>query len=299
MYEEVKADLMKELADIKSVSLTTDLWNSRSRRSYMGFTAHYINNKFEFCSKVLATVYVPENSTALNLKIRIGNVIDEWGLAGKVSYIVTDNGANIVKVVNEIGIGHIPCFAHTLNIVVKISIEKSQFVSDLVKKCRDCVTFFKQSTTASSKLLEQCASVKSHSKKTLVQDVPTRWNSTVLMLDSLSILKDQVLAVLGVMQQSRLALNEKEWSVITSLISLLRPFLEVTQELCAQNYPSISKVLPVIRGLNKKLTAFTSDVSAITDLRKTLQQNLNQRYSDMEKYSAWTVSSLLDPRYII
>lgn len=60
-------------------------------------------------SLLLPTVYVPENSTTLS----IGNVIDEWGLAGKVSFIFTDDGVNIVKAVNEINMGHISCLVHT------------------------------------------------------------------------------------------------------------------------------------------------------------------------------------------
>lgn len=75
-----------------------------------------------------------------------------------------------------------------------------------------------------------------------MQDVVTRWNSTVTMLCSISILKEQVLTVLGVMQRTELAPNEEEWEIMDTTINLLVPFLHVTEELSSQHYPSISKV---------------------------------------------------------
>lgn len=225
IYEEVKAGLLKQLALVKNVCLTTYLWSSKSKSSFMTFTVHFMNEKFEIMSKALLTVNVPENHTSVNLKIRIGNVIEEWSLTGKVSYIITDNAVNIVKAVNDSSIGNIPCFAHTLSLVVKSAMEKLDSINDLVKKCRECVTYFRQSSLATSKLSEQCAGVESHRKTVLQQDVPTRWNSTVIMIITLLQLKDQVLAVLGVMQQSKLAPNESEWDALHSLILLLNLFL--------------------------------------------------------------------------
>lgn len=105
------------------------------------------------------------------------------------------------------------------------------------------MAFFKRSSLATAKLVEQCENTPSLSKKKLLQDVPTRWNSTVTMLCSMSCLKEQVLAVLGVMQRTELAPNEDEWNIIETAINLLLPFLHVTEELSSQNYPSISKVV--------------------------------------------------------
>lgn len=189
MYEEVKADLLERLALVKNVCLTTDLWISKSKSSFMTFTVHFVTEKFQMMSKVLSTVNVPENHTSVNLKI--GNVIEEWGLTRKVSYIIIDNAVNNVKAVNDSGIGHIPCFAHTLNFVVKSAIEKLDSINDLLKKCLECVTYFRQSILATNKLAEQDAGVKTHRKTVLQQDVPTGWNSIVIMIFTLLHFKDQ------------------------------------------------------------------------------------------------------------
>ena len=141
------------------------------------------------------------------------------------------------------GLGHIPCFAHTLNLVVKGSIEKTQGLSALFQKCHECVTFFRKSSVATSKLNEECAKIPELGKSRLAQDVETRWNSTVTMLCSMMTLKDPVLAVLDLMQRNDLAIGEQNWETIAAAVGLLVPFLQVTEELSSQEYPSISKVI--------------------------------------------------------
>jgi hypothetical protein len=44
----------------------------------------------------------------------------------KIAGITTDNGSNVVNaVVQELNVDHMPCFAHTLNLVVNDSVFKS------------------------------------------------------------------------------------------------------------------------------------------------------------------------------
>ncbi len=68
----------------------------------------------------------------------------EWGIdRDKVSAVVTDNTANMVKAVDlDFSKKHIPCFAHTLNLVAQ----------NLITKFKDIVTWFKQSNKVSNEL---------------------------------------------------------------------------------------------------------------------------------------------------
>ena len=65
----------------------------------------------------------------------------------------------------------------------------------------------------------------------------------VTMLCSMMTLKDPVLAVLDLMQRNDLAIGEQDWETIAAAVGLLVPFLQVTEELSSQQYPSISKVI--------------------------------------------------------
>lgn len=58
MYEEIRSNLIDQLGKISFVSLTTDIWTSKSMASYMTFTVHFIDGNFEMQSKVLSTLNV-------------------------------------------------------------------------------------------------------------------------------------------------------------------------------------------------------------------------------------------------
>ena len=56
--------------------------------------------------------------------------------------------------VKIVGWNHVPCFAHTLNLVVSEAIKSDESVRVIKKKCRQIVTFFHQSVKATEKLKE-------------------------------------------------------------------------------------------------------------------------------------------------
>ena len=72
------------------------------------------------------------------------------------------------------------CFGHTLQLCLKPTMELTA-VSKVVAKCRKLVGNFKHSTTVTAEMgvRQKAMAVPQHS---LVQDVPTRWNSTYGMM---------------------------------------------------------------------------------------------------------------------
>lgn len=78
---------------------------------------------------------------------------------------------------------HLPCFAHTLNLIVKDSLAAVTELDDLRSKVRRVVGFFRSSCTAKEKLDNLQKDLKM--PQLLLQEVETRWNSTDLMLERL------------------------------------------------------------------------------------------------------------------
>ena len=76
---------------------------------------------------------------------------------------------------------HIHCCAHVLNLVVQKGLKD---IDSVVKKIRESVKYVRGSQIRKKKFLECVNLVGLDSKRGLRQDVPTRWNSTFLMLDS-------------------------------------------------------------------------------------------------------------------
>ncbi|XP_055961671.1 zinc finger BED domain-containing protein RICESLEEPER 2-like [Mercurialis annua] len=76
---------------------------------------------------------------------------------------------------------HMRCIAHILNLVVSDGLKD---VNESVKKVRDCVRYIRNSPARLKKFKEAAEFVGVETKKGLCLDVPTRWNSTFLMLST-------------------------------------------------------------------------------------------------------------------
>lgn len=137
----------------------------------------------QLCSKFLETLNVEKDHTVPNLAEELRKIAETWEITEKICCIITDNAANIVAAVNLLGWHHLPCFAHTLNLIVQDSLKAVNGVSSLQQKCKNIISFFHRSTKATEKLL----SLQSHTTKVmkLKQDVETRWNSTFYMMERL------------------------------------------------------------------------------------------------------------------
>lgn len=72
----------------------------------------------------------------------------EWGLYNKITAAVSDNAANIVSAIRQCDWRHIPCFAHTLNLVVQTGLEDIK----TTQKVKSIVEYFKRSSQALTKL---------------------------------------------------------------------------------------------------------------------------------------------------
>ena len=93
-------------------------------------------------------------------------LLSTWNIADKEIYFVTDNGRNIVKAINlEPSWTRVPCFAHTLQLVVDdVFPKKTQKTNEnpeteetefgrLRKKCRSIAGYFSHSEDARKQLI--------------------------------------------------------------------------------------------------------------------------------------------------
>lgn len=109
--------------------MTTDGWTSRAIESYISLTIHYITIDWIPRKFTLRMAYLPESHTSKNLHDFLQTTIAEWGLDKTTItiFFVTDNAANIVAAI-RMGTGwiRVPCFAHTLQLVVKDAVKVIQ-----------------------------------------------------------------------------------------------------------------------------------------------------------------------------
>ena len=125
-----------------------------------------------------------ERHTAENLSglLRVSEIINEFGLQGNLTTIVTDNAANALHSVELMeGIEETidaQCAAHTLQLAVNDGL-KLKPIKDLCTKASKMVAHFKHSNVASY-ALEEKQQMLALKKLKLIQSCPTRWNSTFL-----------------------------------------------------------------------------------------------------------------------
>ena len=136
------------MLQLEPCAVTTDFWTSASTEGYVTITCHNLVSSWELKSCVLATYQVKMRHTAENIAAELKKVANDWNITNKISCIVTDNVANMTAAAQLTGWVHVPCFAHTLNLIVQEAIDRDQGLTDVCTKARSIVTYFFKSWRA-------------------------------------------------------------------------------------------------------------------------------------------------------
>lgn len=231
--------------------------------------------------------------TANNISIWFEQLIEEWGIKkSQVFTVVTDNGSNILSAVKKTFSqeNHLPCFAHTLNLVSERALENLSDVLALIHKIKSVVTYFKHSVAASDDLKKLC-------NYKLKQSIPTRWNSIYYMIERFILCSNHIASVLINMRGGPTMLTADEIDLAKETLLVLRPMEVATKELCGQKYVTGSKVIPLINCLIKKTESIKLSNPISLKLKQAMLDNLCKRFGRMEEISLLSVATILDPRF--
>lgn len=89
---------------------------------------------------------------------------------------------------------HIPCLAHTINLIAQCGLDEIQNVH---KKLKSIVEHFKRSTKSNVKLKNTLKQMN-YSDLKLIQDVSTRWNSTHDMFQRCIDIKEPLMSTIAI-----------------------------------------------------------------------------------------------------
>lgn len=295
LYNKEVERVREELEEAAHVALTTDLWTSRQTKGYITVTAHYITSEWVLKSAVLETTCIVGSHTAENIAQHLREICDKWNIFDKVRTIVTDNAANITAAIQKLNKRQIPCFAHTLNLVVQEAIKNTPDVLDVRDKIKQIVAFFHHSVKATDKLT-QLQEQNNEPVKKLIQDVETRWNSTFYMIERFLEQNELVTTTLCLLGKNNLCLSDNELALLQRSINVLEIFEEATREMSSEKVTSISKVLPMIRGLQTCLNSVTM-MDDMCELGQQLQEQMKRRFSTVEGSFSLAAATMLDPRF--
>ncbi|KAH7944363.1 hypothetical protein HPB52_018678 [Rhipicephalus sanguineus] len=142
-------------------------------------------------------------------------------------------------------------------------------------KARTIVGYYKRSSTARARLQEIQKQLSVDPPLELVQDVPTRWNSEFAMLARLLKLKTAVTIDLSE-NDSVENLTNGEWRQVSAFVTVLQPVEEATTAACAESYPTLSLVVPLVHCMKLLLCDKTSDCDEY-DFAQNLLKSINAR----------------------
>ncbi|KAJ8933293.1 hypothetical protein NQ314_014121 [Rhamnusium bicolor] len=75
-----------------------------------------------------------ESHTAENLRNELLKSLREWDILKKVHCVITDNAFNITAAIRLTGWTHLPCLAHTINLIVQNDLKLIETIQKKGKK---------------------------------------------------------------------------------------------------------------------------------------------------------------------
>ena len=251
IHSGIMTQVQSQTAGAEWFSFTSDIWTTNvSNKSMISLTAHWLTIDFVRKSAVLNVKPFPESHTGENIVTIFEEMFDSWKIdKAKVHLILRDNAANMVKAMTDGGYPDFGCFAHTLQLIVHDGVLSQRAVIETLAICRKIAGHFKHSPLACSRLqdIQKSLSLPQHRLK---QDVSTRWNSTLYMLQSIQEQKISLGAYSAQYEISQLTAHQ--FDLINKVITVLTAIEDITQSISSDT-SIISVVIPFVRALRKHL----------------------------------------------
>ncbi|XP_038149644.1 E3 SUMO-protein ligase ZBED1-like [Cyprinodon tularosa] len=293
LHETEKAKLQQALEKTKVVALTGDYWTSISNHNYLGVTAHYFDPQWKLQSHALTVVKTEERHFADAVAEHFMQVAREWDIEQKVVSLTTDSARNMIAAARQLPFEHMPCIAHSVHRAVTVSLTNSPFDSALAK-CRKVVGHFKHSPANQAQLEQQ--QVAHHQKKeSLVQEVSTRWNSTLEMIKRVQRNAEPLRDALALHATNVAMPTATELEKLKKLEAVLEHCRYVSELLGGEKFVSCSVVLPTLCHLSRVMEVTEDDPAYMINFKGTFAAEMDGR-KEKTNITWLRVATALDPR---
>jgi hypothetical protein len=134
-------------------------------------------------------------------------------------------------------------------------------------------------------------------------DIPVRWSSTGVIIDSFLTLKEPIEAVYATQQLDAsikvFSLTEDDWALLQEVRDFLKIFERCTKEMQADDYPTLHRVIPHYFRMMEKLSVIKTEGTnqAIKSAASAAYSTLSDYYGKTKDIAAPYVATICDPRY--
>lgn len=322
LFDEEKHKLMNLFKETQQrVCLTTDTWTSVQRINYMVITAHWIDTKWTLHKRIIN--FCPISShRGEDLAKAIGKCLHEWGLH-RIFTVTVDNASSNNVAVSELSKQltkwgtnlmsgshlHVRCMAHIVNLIVQDGIKEAN-VS--IERVRQAVRYIRQSPARWLKF-QECCEDENLVKKSLCLDVPTRWNSTYMMLNRAieyeSAILDYADHDIGMTHHlefvdivdgnSTGTLLSSDWESVKRIAKFLEMFFKLTLKISGSRYVTSNFHFLEICQVGVYLRQLISNKDyALAEMATKMKDKFEKYWGGPEKMNKMLfISCVLDPRH--
>lgn len=301
-YEVLKDKFINNIQKASSFTLTCDIWTDVSNKSYLGVTIHYLKTEILLTKGIIGVIPLESNHTAEYIKDELLSVLENFKInQTDITAVVTDSASNMVNAINSIfnTKTHIPCMAHILAHLVPDSLKTMYTIEEVIIKVKNIVTFVRKSVIASDELIR----LQKRDGKTegtilkFKQEVPTRWNSMLYMLQRFLQLREYIYPIILKCSASLEMVTCKEFEILSDVVNILQPIEMVTKEIGGDSYPTCSIIIPIVRCMKNVINDYIPMTNDGKNFKQNILLEIERRFHDIEKYQILAISTLLDPRF--
>ncbi|XP_049877248.1 E3 SUMO-protein ligase ZBED1-like [Pectinophora gossypiella] len=250
-------------------------------------------------SVLLEAVVLQGHHDADNLASVIASILEDWQCRSKVVAMVTDNAQTMVKAAEILKLKHVPCFAHSLNLVIKHVLLEPECAAlkELIDKCKAIVTYFKHSSLASNQLKCLQKDLKKSQLRPL-QHVETRWNSAFQMLKRIGEIRDEVSLTLNKNPKAPNNLTDEEYTFLAEVIKVFEPIDVCTETVSGETYTTLSLIIPLIKGMLMHFAQLDKEplLESTKTVLETIKKYIVTKVKPYETRTPCIVSTMLNPQ---
>uniref|UniRef100_A0A803NEX3 Zinc finger BED domain-containing protein RICESLEEPER 2-like n=1 Tax=Chenopodium quinoa TaxID=63459 RepID=A0A803NEX3_CHEQI len=310
LYYSEKDKLREMFKTCQRISVTTDTWTSIQRINYRCLTAHFIDHDWKLHKKIINFCPISSHKgEAIGKEVEA--CLEYWGIDDKLFTFTVDNAssndvacAHLSRMVRRTGCIndgknlHIRCIAHIINLIVWDGIREHGVCIDRV---RNAVKFVKNSPARLLRFKDLVQKSNIDSKSSLSFDVPTRWNSTYIMLET-ALKFQRVFSGLSLPDGEDLKDNERppepeDWKKVERLVLFLEGFYVLTKRVSGSHYVTANKGLGEIASMYDMLNSWEqSEDLNFQAMAIAMKKKFDQYWGNVDKMNKFIyVALLLDP----
>lgn len=312
----VLKDVLKKCSN--RVCLTTNCWTSNQNTNYLCLTAHFIDHDWILHKRILNFCMI-ENLCGHTIGKKVEECLLEWDIEKVFTITMDDVTANDTALVyikkrlkNWKGLVfrgdylQVKCYAHALNLVVNEGLKVLKKNFDAI---RNAIKFVRSSSTRFQKFKNYVESERLNTDSLLCLDVETKWNSTLLMLDSaLKFQKvfermeeedDDYYAYFRESSTCDGPPRTKDWSRATAFLKFLRVFYGITLKLSSSVDVTSSTCFHQVARIHMELEKnIVNDDPLLMDMFLSMKSKYDEYLGKIENMNPLLiVAVILDPRY--